>query len=698
MNRYLLLFFSALITSLTILTGCQDEDFGFTQEEVFKGAYERNFEAKYGKIDPNQSWDLSTHARNEWADATRALGDFVTTNDGYFEIDKSMVNWIESKLPNNKDNSSTENFGIIMSAGEFAIIPLYENGNTDLGYELHMVVHDGTSEVSDQVVWTRSKDASRNTIQIKKSTSDECTICHGHGYYNNGGSATCGYCNGQKYFPGGSTKCPVEGCVNGIITSPCPNSNCKVYSRTDNKGRDESIKCDKCNGRGYYWQGFLDYQNCTVCGGEQGWWVIGGKRGSGHPICTSCNGAHQVTRNCGVCKDGKVTKCPVCNASGTGGVLCTTCEGTGSTSSMVWADLKKDETTAGANAIRTKPTYVDNSSASAGSVVYFYLKATNDASFNSNGFISWSYDYAKNQDKQSSLDNKMKVIKTDKRPANISPDPETGYRIIGVEEQSRNTDKTNKKSESPKDYNDLVFMIVGKPLPQVFEIQNTANPIPLSTIEKRYMFEDLGSAIDWDFNDIVVDAIESKSRKLNVSSGVLNGYTDSREAMATIKYLCGTLPLKVSFGDGSTIVSFPKISDPTNQSQTNTELENNPDNPVTDPQYNGTGNPGWAPKEIIKDSDDNVVDCLEYSISIKDSNWTPSNNKVSISVWMVNKTTGEQTSTGQSVWMSSFPENGEVPYIIATDKNVEWKEEGESITSDWWTQNAHNAGNSSELY
>lgn len=100
MKRYLILIFSALITSLTILTGCQDEDFGFTQEEVFKGAYERNFEAKYGKIDPNQSWDLSTHAKeqNQNSGSTRAgMNEIVTLVDEWFEVDNSMISWIKNK-------------------------------------------------------------------------------------------------------------------------------------------------------------------------------------------------------------------------------------------------------------------------------------------------------------------------------------------------------------------------------------------------------------------------------------------------------------------------------------------------------------------------------------------------------------------------------------------------------------------------
>ncbi len=675
MKKYLFLLFS-FITSLLVIS-CQDEDFGYTEEEIFRNAYERNFEAKYGKIDSNQSWDFSTHARIGGGSLTRAMGDFVTLNEGYFEIDKSMVTWIESKLPNNTDNSSTENFGIIMSAGEFAIIPLYENGNADLGYELHMVIHNGTSEVDDKVVWTRSKDASRSSIQIKKKGSTPCTTCHEHGYVDNGGSAPCGYCDGKGYFPGGNLTCP-NGCTNGILTEDCPNSNCTLYPNTDNKGRDASIKCSNCNGRGYKY-GFLTINYCTECGGNGSIWTRG-KRGSGHPICTSCNGAHVITRNCGLCDKGKVRECPVCNGSKTGGVLCATCGGTGSTDVVAWADLQKNETTAGATAIRTQPTYVDNSSAPAGSVVYFYLKATNKVN-----------SYANNGDKQSSLDNKMKVIQAEKRPANISSDPETGYRIIGVEEQSQGS------GNSKKDYNDLVFMVVGKPLPQVFEIKNTTDPIPLSTIQKRYMFEDFGSNADWDFNDIVVDAVETKTRKLTVSSGTLSGYTDNREAMATIKWLCGTLPLQVSFGDGAGTETYklPEISDPTNKSQTNAELTQDPNNPVNNPSYSGKGNPGWTPKEEIKDENDDVTGYLEYSFSIKESNWTPSNNKVSLTVWKGNPS--ESDRLGASVWSSTFPTVGGVPYIIATDVTEAWMSEGTDITEEWWQEKTENARNSQQV-
>lgn len=672
MNFKLQLILASVLLAL-LAPSCQDEEFGYTQEEIFRSAYERNFEQKYGPIAPDQSWDFSTHPRFEWEDevTTRALGDFVTTNNGYFEVDKSMIDWIEKRLPNNLDNSSTENFGIIMSAGEFAIIPLYENGNSSLEYELHMVVHDGAKQVSDEVVWSRSASSSRNTIQIKEKGTQQCSTCNGLGYHNNGGTGICVYCNGKGYFPGGSTKCPVEGCVNGIISSPCPNSNCTLYS--DNLGRDATIKCPDCRGRG--WKFSILTPMCTTCGGKNAFLYIGAQRGSGHPICSSCNGAHKITRNCGLCQNGNVTKCPVCVGSGKGGVVCDICDHTGYIGVVNWVDLAKDKTTAGAVAVRTIPTYVDNSSAPVGSVVYFYLKARTKIS-----------SYSNIGDIQSSLDNKMKIIQTEKRPENISTDQETGYRIIGVEEQQRGS------GLSMKDYNDLVFMVVGKPLPQVFEIQNTTDPIALSTIEKRYMFEDFGSKIDWDFNDIVIDAVETKTRKLTVSSGKLNNFTDNREAMATVKLLSGTLPLQVSFGDGlgAETISLPKISDPTYREQTNAELEQDPDHPVNNPIYQGEEDPYWTPKEKILDEDQKtVVDELEYSFSIKDSNWTPANNKVSIRVWKLNS----DETNGESQWMSKFPENGEVPYIIATDVTVDWIIEGSEITEEWFQSKTENARN-----
>lgn len=46
-----------------MLTGCQDEDFGYTQEDVFKAAYERNFIKAFGPVNPEETWDFSLFGR-----------------------------------------------------------------------------------------------------------------------------------------------------------------------------------------------------------------------------------------------------------------------------------------------------------------------------------------------------------------------------------------------------------------------------------------------------------------------------------------------------------------------------------------------------------------------------------------------------------------------------------------------------------
>lgn len=59
------------IAALTLFSSCQDEDFGYTSKEVRDAVYDRNFIAHYGDIDPNQSWDLSSAGLISRIDAAR---------------------------------------------------------------------------------------------------------------------------------------------------------------------------------------------------------------------------------------------------------------------------------------------------------------------------------------------------------------------------------------------------------------------------------------------------------------------------------------------------------------------------------------------------------------------------------------------------------------------------------------------------
>lgn len=647
MKKYLFLIFTLLTTLVAV--SCQDEDFGYTEQDVFKGAYKRNFESTYGKIDPNQSWDLSTYGRTRTSNnGTRALDEIVTLKDGWYEVDNSMIQWIKGKLPEDTNNSDNESFSMIMDGGDFVIVPLFESGNTSLNYELHMVVHNGSSVVKDKTVWTRSTSTdNRNNIEVKSGTA-ECHTCHGIGIVPSSGTENCLNCGGRGYFPGGTTSCPVPGCNRGTVTATCPNPDC------DEQGWDHTVPCSKCGGQGKVWWIFP----CLECGGSLGLFGIGAKDGTGYTKCATCDGDHKITYACGVCKDGKVTACTVCNGSGKGGITCSTCSGNGVTDDTAWKPLKKTETTRDARATRTKPTYVSSSEAPAGNVVYFYLETKNKIN-----------NYTDKDQKQSSLESKMKLIATDKRPANISSGCD--FRIIGVEEQSKSTSQN-----SAKDFNDLVFMVVSKSLPQFHDFETANKENPVSTIKKRYMVEDLGSKEDWDFNDIVIDVAEVSKIKYIVSGGVLSRTEKTRTAVATVTWLCGTLPMKVSFGQ-NTKVDIPKISDPTNEDQTKKELINNPDDKVTNPVYDGEGTIGWMPN---------------ISVDISASDWTPENNRITVSVWKDPSSQDKETNS----WQSVFPKAGEVPYIIATDITVWWTKEGVNIDDSLWKRKADTSTNKKE--
>lgn len=49
------------IVFLLTITSCQEEDLGFSQDEIRASVYDRNFIKEYGEISPNQTWDFSTY-------------------------------------------------------------------------------------------------------------------------------------------------------------------------------------------------------------------------------------------------------------------------------------------------------------------------------------------------------------------------------------------------------------------------------------------------------------------------------------------------------------------------------------------------------------------------------------------------------------------------------------------------------------
>ena len=74
---------AGLIASVPLfLSSCQDEDYGYTSEQI---AYRTNFEKKFGKIKDIQTFDMSSYNLNrlglqggpKYSGQTRAAGDSI---------------------------------------------------------------------------------------------------------------------------------------------------------------------------------------------------------------------------------------------------------------------------------------------------------------------------------------------------------------------------------------------------------------------------------------------------------------------------------------------------------------------------------------------------------------------------------------------------------------------------------------------
>lgn len=663
MKKYLFIIIT-LLTSL-VATSCQDEDFGFTEQEVFGGKYKRNFEAKYGKIDPNQSWDLTTYARElrlrELAGTRAGSTGAIVDKDGWYNVEKGTLNYIESKLSGTNDHSNAgSSFGVMLGGNEeFEIIPIFQDGLNDMEWELHMVLLTSSTN-KDVTLWKNTWSGNNEgNFQKIKDNSAICPTCNGRGMVAGEGSIKCTNCNSKGYLPmkgdGTDVKCPKHNCDNGKIHIKC--------TICDENHLDQ---CDKCGGSGCYkgkggLTGLADvWKGCDQCQVKgAGWsyiknWGIGYKKGNGKMSCKNCDGDGIAEVDCDFCDgDGWLQECPICEGKGTG-KTCYNCDGDGLVASTsAWVNINStDRLTTDAKAIRSKPITVNSTTfgtQTEGNLIYFYLTINTGKAY-----------YATSGDIQSSLGGKMIALNCP-RPSNITDGCEVI--MIGCEET------TGDKSRHDTDYNDLVFMLVGKTsLPKIVKYE-ASNPVKLE-IKKRYMVEDMGSAVDWDFNDIVIDATQT-TIKTPVVSGSGNKkkyskYTETVTSVAYVKWLCGTLPMQVTIGN----TQLPLITNPMNEEQTLKQLakENNPGNSKFDPSKDEVN--GWSPN-------------AEFDIT----GWNPKNNNIQVVVTRKDNSTGERKE-----WVASFGRTGEAPYIIAVDQNVSPRGEGVDIPDNWWKK-ADNTNN-----
>lgn len=127
-----------------LLIACQLYE-PFTEEEVFKGAYERNFVRQFGPINQSQDWDFSNdpipgHSVNN--NQTRAGGwasqPFVPLVDGYYVISPDLI----SKMSNLGFTEQTDkSFALEMAANDsIEIFPLYQTSTNSSYLEWYLQI------------------------------------------------------------------------------------------------------------------------------------------------------------------------------------------------------------------------------------------------------------------------------------------------------------------------------------------------------------------------------------------------------------------------------------------------------------------------------------------------------------------------------------------------------------------------------
>lgn len=174
------------LASIVSLSACQDEDFGFTEQQIKTSRFAKNFEAEYGAIDPEQSWDLTRYMyrTNSYDNSmldfllnqnqTRATesnrveyknpesGDFGYYEDGYYVVQDQTIRWLRNYLKEGKNNTDLgKAFTLVAPDNKFAIIPIYQ-GFADMDWSLHMKVNG-----VDTKIWEKSQN-----ILVRDSDSE----------------------------------------------------------------------------------------------------------------------------------------------------------------------------------------------------------------------------------------------------------------------------------------------------------------------------------------------------------------------------------------------------------------------------------------------------------------------------------------------------------------------------------------------
>ena len=191
------------------------------------------------------------------------------------------------------------------------------------------------------------------------------------------------------------------------------------------------------------------------------------------------------------------------------------------------------------------------------------------------------------------------------------------------------------------DYEDLVFMMYGNPVPPITHVDEVIKGTP-----KRYMMEDLGEEHpDFDFNDVVVDVISGREKWKREYEILENGgWNLIRETkiedlpdIAVVRAAGGILDFTLKIGNTTWTKS------------------------VKFPNY----------QQMLNTGRDGEINYDKELDTFKVEGWNPDKNNISVKVEGVDNEI-------------TFPETGKAPMIIAVDPTTNWMFERTPVPESWF--------------
>lgn len=196
-----------------------------------------------------------------------------------------------------------------------------------------------------------------------------------------------------------------------------------------------------------------------------------------------------------------------------------------------------------------------------------------------------------------------------------------------------------------KDYEDLVFMVYGNPVPPTERVEEEDK-----YDAKRYIVEDLGDTDDFDFNDVVFDIYYNRVHKKYYYNNAddtepFKTETTNLPSYGIVRAAGGIYDIEIKIGD----MSVWKKSDVSTINTT--DMVNTQD--------------GYNPNYILGDK-------------FVATNYIASQNNVSVVV----ETRGDNENM---VYTIPFPEAGEAPKIVAVPISTNWMTERTKVPVEWYT-------------